>query len=125
MKPIVNRIYDIWYEVTDELLKIKDVEKEDFKEEGREAWKLIMKCSQTLNPDTEASTAFWAAWGGRNLTYSDIAKRLTKHRRHKHIRSLKQTVTADNVKSLLSDARERIQKCLKREIALLRISYER
>lgn len=129
MKIIQNSLYDMWLETTDELLRIKKLKKEEYKEEGRTAWGLINKCAQKLE-DTEMSVAFWETWGSCNVTYEMVAAQITQNRKllppdKKADRRIKETATADTIKALLDHARDKIQKWLDSELDLLELQERR
>ena len=128
MKFIQRRLYDIWYYTTYNLLQIKGLEKENFKEPGRRAWGLLMECTTTLTDDAEMTVAFWTAWQRCNVTYKELAEVLTEHRKSsiqhgEGKKNIKETVTEDNVKTLLFRARAKIRKRLDLELKDLKIHH--
>ena len=130
MKPILTSMYRIWHKTLISLLDIKEISERDIDDKevitlGWKAWEIIFKCSETLNEDAEATSSFWASWGGSNVTHKGIAKKLSQHRKRKPKEGLKQNVTANDVKSLLSKARKKIQICIDKELSYLRYLHER
>jgi len=112
MKPILTSMYDIWRETMRSLLDIKEIPERNVDDEkvmavGWKTWEIIFNCSKTLDEDAEATSAFWASWGGPKVTDRDIAKTLTRHRKRNPKKGLKQNVTANDVKSLRSKARKK------------------
>jgi hypothetical protein len=129
MKPILTSMYNIWNKTTISLLDIKEISTRDIDDEkviavGWQAWDLIFKCSKTLDEDAEATAAYWASWGGKKVTHKEIAKVLSRHRKRKTKKGLKQNVMVNDVKSLLSKARKKIQICIDKELSYLRYLNE-
>ncbi len=121
-------MYDIWSQTTDELLVIKGLGKEKYKEEGKQAWRLIMECAEHLK-ETKATAAFWAVWGSCQVTYKELAEKFTKNPKtfiyHKGGTQVEGTFDADRIKSLVDDAKDQISKGLNFELELLKRSYAR
>jgi hypothetical protein len=116
MKVIQNNLYDIWYKLTDKLLEAKENSREDFKEEGKRAWKVLMECADRIDVRPKAGAAFWAAWGSCNVTYKDLAELLIKEPDRWNWNRDRKPVTEDQIKWLLKDARDKIEKCALAEV---------
>jgi hypothetical protein len=116
MKVIQNNFYDIWYELTDRLLEAKGISKEDFREDGKKVWGILMECSERIDIGPKAFAAFWAAWGNCMVTYEHLAELLTKEPDRWRWKWKSKPVTENQVKWLLNDARDKIKKDANTEI---------
>jgi hypothetical protein len=108
MKVIQNNLYDIWYMLTERLLKERGSPKEDFKEDGRRVWSVILECSHDFKDSPKAFALFWAALGNCNVTHKRLAELLTEEPDRWKWKWKKKPVTEYQVKWLLNDAREKI-----------------
>jgi hypothetical protein len=132
MKVIVNKMYDMWCRLTDDLLEAKSDEMLetnnadiiDFREEGKKAWKMIMECSQKSKLSPKASAAFWAAWGNCKVTYKEIADMLNKEPEKWNWKWKQRAVTEEQVKWLIDKARKKIDYDTKKEIYLLKLKLQ-